>query len=171
MIKAFYQLLFPWTIYFFRSIQISLTGIICHKADTKSAFMIAQRSCPHALSVNILTAFQLLRIRMIQRLIDISHMLPVHQIKRLQNLTARHKVHGCGYHIIGVFYADHVRIWIIQSCYRIYIHCLFLSVLSPYSFFVLFYFYYFIFVSYPSAFSTLLCPISLLLISQSHSKI
>lgn len=40
------------------------------------------------------------------------------------------------------------RIWIIQSCYRIYIHCLFLSVLSPYSFFVLFYFYYFIFVSY-----------------------
>ena len=28
---------------------------------------------------------------------------------------------------------------IIQSCYRIYIHCLFLSILSPYSFFVLFY--------------------------------
>lgn len=34
--------------------------------------MIAQGSCPHALSVNILTAFQLLRIRMIQRLITVA---------------------------------------------------------------------------------------------------
>ena len=119
MIKTFHIALFPGTFYAVCRVQVCSVGVIGNKTDIVNAFVTAQRSRPHTLSVDIFLPLKPLSGSTIQPVINICHMLPVTQIIRAQNLTPRHKMHGSAHHIISIVYADHIRIRIIQPGDRI----------------------------------------------------
>ena len=114
VIKALDLVLLPRPLDPLRLIQIGLVCIIRHKNDVKRSVVIPQTRCPHPLSVDIFFPFQTLRRRGIQPFVHIGRMLPVHQIVRAQDLTSRHKIHRCAYHVVDLTHTDHIHIRIIR---------------------------------------------------------
>ena len=109
VVKALDHFLSPGTLDVFCGVEIGLTGIVGDKDHVELSFVVSDRCGPHALAVDV-TLYQTLGGRAVQSIEDMCFVLPVDQIRGLQDDAAGEEVHGSRYHVVDVADAYYVGI-------------------------------------------------------------
>ena len=87
--------------------------IMCIDTDIKQVriFIIYQRCCPRTMRIHILAVLHITVFIICQRIIHISHHLPVHQICRFCNRYPWIQKHRRTNHVVCITFSTNIGIW------------------------------------------------------------